>query len=123
MAKHTLKLTEAEIQALVELRDKGKPAYLRERATAMLKIHTGWSPHKVAHQGLLKKRDPDICLAPEISRKGISGLSRPGRGRFRSSRVGTLDTLGMQLHQTRWTLRSLRYIHTGPSDRLSLGKL
>ena len=35
MAKHyTLELSESEIQALVELRDKGEPAYLRERATA-----------------------------------------------------------------------------------------
>ena len=33
MAKHhKLKLTDTEVQALVELRDTGKPAYLRERA-------------------------------------------------------------------------------------------
>ena len=37
MAKHhKLELTESEIQA-----DKGEPAYLRERATALLKIHEG----------------------------------------------------------------------------------
>ena len=124
MAKHhTLKLTEAEIQALVELRDKGKPAYLRERATAMLKIHTGWSPHKVAHQGLLKKRDPDTVYAwlQRYRESGISGLSyRPGRGRKpafspKSSEAAEselLDTLGREpglvnVHQTRWTLRSV----------------
>ena len=64
MAKqHTLDLTESEIQALVELRDKGEPAYLRERATAMLKIAEGFSPHEVAHRGLLKKRGPDTVYA------------------------------------------------------------
>ena len=48
MAKHhKLELTETEIQALVELRDKGEPAYLRERATALLKIHQGSSPMKL----------------------------------------------------------------------------
>ena len=60
MAKpHKLELTEAEIHVLVELRDKGEPAYLRERAAAMLKIHQGFSPHQVARRHLLKKRDPD----------------------------------------------------------------
>ena len=53
MAKHhKLELTEDEIQTLVDLRDKGEPAYLRERATALLKIHEGFSPHEVAHRGL-----------------------------------------------------------------------
>ena len=47
MAKHhKLELTESEIQALVALRNKGEPAYLRERATALLKIHEGFSPHE-----------------------------------------------------------------------------
>ena len=64
MAKHhKLELTEGEIQALVDLRDKGEPAYLRERATALLKIHEGFSPHEVARRGLLKKRDPDTVYA------------------------------------------------------------
>ena len=63
MAKHhKLELTETEIQALVELRDKGEPAYLRERATVLLKIHQGSSPHEVACKGLLKARDPDTLL-------------------------------------------------------------
>ena len=38
MAKpHKLELSESEIQALLALRDKGQPAYLRERATAFLR--------------------------------------------------------------------------------------
>ena len=56
MAKHhRLELSESEIQALIELRDKGEPAYLRERATAMLKIHQGSSPHQVARSGTPEK--------------------------------------------------------------------
>ncbi len=85
MAKHhTLDLTESEIQALVELRDNGKPAYLRERATAILKIHQGFSPHEVAGRGLLKKRDPDTVYAwvRRYREHGLHGLShKPGRGR------------------------------------------
>ena len=91
MAKHP-----DEIQTLVDLRDKGE-AYLRERATALLKIHEGFSPHEV----LLKKRDPDTVYAwlRRYREHGISGLSnKPGRGRkpafspkFDRSRVGTLS--------------------------------
>ena len=60
MAKrHILDLTDEQKEALRELRDNGKPAYLRERAAAMLKISAGMSPHCVAMTGLLKKRKPD----------------------------------------------------------------
>ena len=124
MAKHhTLNLTEAEIQALVELRDKGEPAYLRERATAMLKIHEGFSPHEVARRGLLKKRDPDTVYAwlSRYSEHGLRGLSHnPGRGRKSAffpksvevAKSELLQTIGqdpglVNPHQTRWTLHTL----------------
>ena len=85
MAKHhKLELSEADIHALVKLRDKGDPAYLRERATAMLKIHEGVSPHAVACNGLLKKRDPDTVYTwlRHYREQGLRGLfHRPGRGR------------------------------------------
>ena len=59
MAKHhKLELSETECQELIELLEKGKPAYLRERAAALLKIQQGLSPHKVAQVGLLKKTRP-----------------------------------------------------------------
>ena len=77
-------LSENERQKLVELRDKGEPAYLRERAAALLKIHEGSSPHKVALKGLLKKRDPDTIYTwlRRYRENGIQGLShKPGRGR------------------------------------------
>ena len=124
MAKHhKLELSESEIQALVELRDKGEPAYLRERATAVLKIHEGFSPHQVALRGLLKKRDPDTVYQwlRRYRKHGIRGLSnKPGRGRKpafspkspEAAESEILDAIGqdpgrLNAHQTRWTLRTL----------------
>lgn len=124
MAKHhKLELTETEIQALVALRDKGEPAYLRERATALLKIHAGFSPHEVARRGLLKKRDPDTVYAwlRRYREHGILGLShKPGRGRKPAFSPKSAEEAESELlvaigqdpgcvnqHQTRWTLQSL----------------
>lgn len=124
MAKHhKLELTQDEIKSLTELRDKGDPAYLRERATAMLKIHQGISPHEVAHRGLLKKRDPDTVYAwlRRYREHGISGLlNRPGRGRkpafspksAEEAESEILHAIGqdpgrLNRHQTRWTLCTL----------------
>ena len=124
MAKHhTLELSEPEIQALVELRDKGKPAYLRERATALLKIHEGFSAHEVARKGLLKKRDPDTVYAwlRRYREHGLRGLShKPGRGRKpafspkppEEAKSEVLQAIGqspglVNPQQTRWTLRTL----------------
>ena len=124
MAKHhTLELSEPEIQALAELRDKGKPAYLRERATALLKIHEGFSAHEVARKGLLKKRDPDTVYAwlRRYREHGLRGLShKPGRGRKpafspkppEEAKSEVLQAIGqspglVNPQQTRWTLRTL----------------
>ena len=49
--RHELELSKDERQRLIELRDTGEPAYLRERAAALLKIAAGTSPHKVALKG------------------------------------------------------------------------
>jgi transposase len=124
MAKHhKLELTGTEIQALVELRDKGEPAYLRERATALLKIHQGSSPHEVARKGLLKPRDPDTVYAwlRRYREHGLLGLSnKPGRGRKpafspkspEEAESELLEAIGqdpglVNPQQTRWTLRTL----------------
>lgn len=85
MAKHhKLELSETERQELIELRDKGEPAYLRERAAVLLKIQEGFSPHKVAKKGLFRQRDPDTVYAwlHRYRADGIQGLyHKPGRGR------------------------------------------
>ena len=124
MAKHhRLELSESEIHSLVALRDKGEPAYLRERATAILKIHAGFSPHEVARSRLLKPRDPDTVYAwlRRYREHGIRGLfNRPGRGRKpafspKSAEEAESEILAaiagppqeINPHQTRWTLRTL----------------
>ena len=124
MAKpHKLELSETERQQLVELRDKGEPAYLRERAAALLKINEGLSPHKVARKALLKQRDPDTVYTwlSRYKENGIQGLfQRPGRGRKpayspkspEEAETEVYNTIGqgpeqLNVHQTRWTLRTL----------------
>ena len=120
---HKLELSENERQKLVELRDKGEPAYLRERAAALLKIHEGSSPHKVALKELLKRRAPDTVYAwlRRYKEHGIQGLPhKPGRGRKPAFSPKSPEeaeselyiTIGqdpgqVNAHQTRWTLRTL----------------
>ena len=121
--RHTLELSDNERQKLVELRDKGDPAYLRERAAALLKINEGLSPHKVARTALLKKRDPDTVYTwlRRYNENGIQGLfQKPGRGRKpvyspkspEEAETEVYNTIGqgpeqLNPHQTRWTLQSL----------------
>ena len=96
MAKHhKLELTETEIQALVELRDKGEPAYLRERATVLLKIHQGSSPHEVACKGLLKARDPDTLLPNQqfLRRSEITNSQRVEINTTRNALANVIPTI------------------------------
>ncbi len=133
MAKHhKLELSETERQKLVELRDKGEPAYLRERAAAFLKISEGFSPHKVARKMLLKERDPDTVYSwlHRYNENGIQGLFyTPGRGRKpayspkspEEAEAEVYNTIAQgpeqhNPHQTRWTLRSLGNIVPWLSD-------
>lgn len=80
----TIKLTSKEKTKLKDVRKKHPKAYMRERAAAILKISKGQSPHNVAMQGLLKKRDPDTVYQwlDRYEATGIEGLQiRAGRGR------------------------------------------
>lgn len=85
MAKrHKLHLSDEQLEDLRHLRDTGEPAYLRERAAALLKIAAGASPHKVAQSGLLKKRKPDTVYTwlHRYREAGVMGLRhKPGKGR------------------------------------------
>ena len=79
-----VELNAEQRQELEELRDKGKKAYVRERAAAILKIANGASPHSVARHGLLKVRDPDSVYGwlHRYQAEGVPGLYiREGRGR------------------------------------------
>ena len=82
--RRTLTLSLDERSALTVLAKCGQPAYLRERAAAMLKIADHHSPHDVALHGLLLPRDPDTVYAwlNAYLAHGIAGLwMQPGRGR------------------------------------------
>lgn len=125
MAKrHTLNLTDEEKATLRKLRNNGKQTYIRERAAAMLKIASGLSPHKVAMEGLLRKRKADTVYEwlRRFRENGISGLyQNSGRGRKpayapkseEEAEAELQNTLSMSPktiseHATRWTLQLIR---------------
>jgi hypothetical protein len=80
----TITLTDKQQQELEEIRDHHDRPYMRERATAILKIASGQSGLQVARYGLLKPRDPDTVYSwvHRYEAAGIEGLKiKPGRGR------------------------------------------
>lgn len=82
--RRTLELTADERAALTDLRDHAPQPYLRERASALLKIAAGFPPAVVARSGLLRPRDPDTVYAwlDRWQAHGFDGLPiRDGRGR------------------------------------------
>ena len=123
VVRHTLCLSEVERSELIALRDKGSPAYVRERAGALLKIAGGCSPHEVAKRGLLKRRKADTVCAwlSRYKAEGIAGLYyRPGRGRKPAYCPKSAEEAESEVYQTiaqgperfnvaqtRWTLSSL----------------
>jgi hypothetical protein len=79
-----LHLTSTAQQELEEVRDNHKKPYMREKASALLKIAAGQSPHQVAAIGLLKPRDPDAIYGwmDRYEAEGVQGLEvKDGRGR------------------------------------------
>jgi len=81
---HTITLNVEQRRELVWVRDHHPKAYLRERATAILKVAAGQSGRQVALHGLLKERDPDTVYdwIHRYLAGGVEGLLiRAGRGR------------------------------------------
>lgn len=77
-------LTEEEKEELEMVRDSHEKPYMREKASALLKIAAGQSAHQVALSGLLKARDPDAVYEwmDRYEAEGAEGLEvRDGRGR------------------------------------------
>ena len=84
MQKRILEITQAQRQALEQLRDHNSKAYLRERAAALLKIAAGQGVHAVAQAGLLRRRKPDTVYGwlNTYQAQGLAGLyQRPRRGK------------------------------------------
>ena len=80
----TICLMPEQEEQLKQIRDTHKDAYMRERATAIIKVAQGMSPRQVALTGLLKPRKPDTVRdwVKRLQSEGIAGLSvKPGRGR------------------------------------------
>ena len=80
----TIELTEEQLIELKALRDHSDKAYLRERASAILKIAGGTSGRHVARHGLLKSRRTATVYewVARYRDEGIEGLRiRSGRGR------------------------------------------
>ena len=79
-----IELEPTERNQLEKLRDTGHPAYLRERAAAVLKVADGQSATFVAQHGLLKQRRLNtVCeWLHAYLKDGIKGLNiKKGRGR------------------------------------------
>ena len=79
-----LNLTESEKEELEDIRDHHEKPYLRAKASALLKINAGASPHAVALSGLLKPRSPDTIYRwlDRYETDGAEGLLvKTGRGR------------------------------------------
>jgi transposase len=79
-----IELTAEQRQELVEVRDHHRLAYMRERASAILKIADGVSGRETALHRLLKPHWQDTIYAwvKRYREEGVEGLKiKPGRGR------------------------------------------
>ena len=79
-----LTLSKTEVVELEKVRDHHKKPYMREKASALLKVASGQSANSVALNGLHKTRDPDTVYSwlDIYEAEGIAGLLiKKGRGR------------------------------------------
>jgi hypothetical protein len=82
MRKHTLELSTGQRAELERTRDRDKRGYMREYATALLKIADGQSANHVAQFALHKKRDPDTLYRwlARYKEGGLKALVHRKRG-------------------------------------------
>jgi len=60
--RRCLTLTESARAELARILRRDPRPYMRERASALLQIAEGRSPHWVSQQGLLQRREPDTVI-------------------------------------------------------------
>lgn len=82
MRARAVALTAGQRAELVRARDRDARPYLRERAGAVLKIAAGWSPRRVALEGLARPRQPKTVNAwlDAYAAGGLAGLVQRARG-------------------------------------------
>jgi len=79
-----IELSEAERTELEKGRDGHPKPYMRERASAILKIANGQTARQVTLNGLLRQRYPKAAYrwVKRFEENGVKGLEiNPGRGR------------------------------------------
>jgi transposase len=81
----TFKLTNKIRKSLLWHRDYDPRLYVQERASAILKIADGRTPHWVAKNGLLRPRDPDTVYGwlAIFKAEGVKGLEAHQHGGYR----------------------------------------
>ncbi len=80
-----IELTDEQAQELKQVRDSHPKAYLRERASAILKVAQGWSARQVGAQGLRKRHEPETLSlwVRQYVAEGVAGETRTRtKGRF-----------------------------------------
>ncbi|WIG59756.1 MAG: hypothetical protein OJF49_002503 [Ktedonobacterales bacterium] len=82
MRQRRLALTAGQRRELVQMRDRDRRAYLRERAAALLKIAEGRSVRAVALRGLHRRRKPDTVYGwlNAYLTGGVAALVQRARG-------------------------------------------
>jgi transposase len=77
-------LSQAQEAELEKVRSSHPKAYMRERASAVLKVANGQSVRQVAEHGLLKRHEPETVSQwiKRYQNEGLAGWTiKAGRGR------------------------------------------
>jgi transposase len=84
-AKSTFTLSDKARKSLTWHRDHDPRPYIQERASAILKIAEGRTPHWVAKNGLTRPRDPDTVYSwlAIFKAEGMEGLKAHQHGGYR----------------------------------------
>jgi hypothetical protein len=71
------KLNVEQVRELEKVRDSHPKAYLRERASAILKVANGQSARQVGEHGLLKRHEPETVSlwVKRYLAEGLKGLT------------------------------------------------
>jgi transposase len=110
-------LNKRERKTLTHIRNLSKKPYQLKRASALLKVTDGMSPHAVALSGLLRKRDPDtvygwVYAFDALGFLSLSHAPRRGKASLTQSEQQQLEKTIIQqspqdysFSRSHWTLK------------------